>query len=325
MNYLITKYFKQNITYLEKKELFSQMEVDDELKKDFISVQNLFGLYSILPSDKDEIIALYKLRRFKQMRRRKTLLLSLKHTGGYVAAVCITVLSTVIVMKHTTLLGKTQPVIAYEELTTPAGQRVTVKLHDGTVVWLNARSTLRYPTFFAGGERKVELDGEAYFEVARKEEQPFVVSTERLNIKALGTHFNVSAYKGQNAFNTSLVDGSVKIYNKGNERNAMFLHPNEYAELKSNRLMKHTFDNLNFLLWKDGIYAFDNMSFTDIMNKMQWFYDIKVDVHNRKLSEYKFSGKIRHRDGLESVLRTLQKVYHFSFVKDDELNTVTVR
>jgi ferric-dicitrate binding protein FerR (iron transport regulator) len=325
MHHLITKYFKRKITKFEKDELFSLMETDTELRKDFISLQNVYGLYSLMPSENDDAIALHKLKQFKQRRNRKKILLTLRKVTRYAAMICVTASATWMVMKYTGIAREAQPVIAYEELTTPAGQRVMVKLHDGSTVWLNARSTLRYPTFFAGGERKVELDGEAFFEVAHNTEQPFVVSTEKLNIKALGTQFNVSAYKEQNEFNTSLMEGSVKIYNKENESNALFLNPNEYAKLEGNRLIKRTFDNLNFLLWKDGIYAFDNVEFTDIMHKMEWFYDVKVNVHNRNLGAYKFSGKIRHRDGLESVLRTLQKVYHFSFIKDDELNIITIQ
>jgi ferric-dicitrate binding protein FerR (iron transport regulator) len=326
MHCLIIKYFKREITKQEKDELFSKMKTDVELKKDFIAIQNVYGLTSLLPFPDDEEITAPQLRQFKQQRRRGKILRTGRQAARYVAVVAVTVLATWAVMKYTPLMGgKTPAAIAYEELTTPAGQRVMVKLHDETVVWLNTRSTLRYPTVFAGGERKVELDGEAYFEVAPNETQPFVVSTGKLDIKALGTGFNVSAYRDQNNFSASLLNGSVKIYNKGNEAGAMFLKPHEYAELEGNRLIKHTFNNLDFLLWKDGIYAFDNLAFADIMHKMEWFYDIKVDVHNRKLNTYKFSGKIRHRDGLESVLRTLQKVYRFSFVKDDELNTITIR
>jgi ferric-dicitrate binding protein FerR (iron transport regulator) len=325
MHCLITKYFRRKITQSEKDELFSLMETDNGMKKDFISLQNLYGLYSLLPSEKDEVIAMHKLRIFKQKRRRKNIVILLRQTGSHVAAICLTALITALAIKYTPLAGKETRPEACEELTTPAGQRAMARLHDGTIVWLNARTTLRYPAFFDKAERKVELDGEAYFEVAHKEKQPFVVSAGKLNIKALGTNFNVSAYKDRNTFNTSLINGSVKIYNKGNEPEAMILKPNEYARLDNNKLTRHTFDNLNFLLWKDGIYAFDNMPFAEIMDKMQWYYDIKVDVHNRKLSAYKFSGKIRHRDGLENVLRTLQKVYRFSFEKNDELNTITIR
>jgi ferric-dicitrate binding protein FerR (iron transport regulator) len=327
MHNLITKYFKGKITKPEKVELFSLIETDEEVRKDFISIQNLYGLHSLLPSPNDENIALYKLRQFKQKRRKEKIRLLVRRATHYAAIVCITAFATWMLTTHTSLLGERQAfsATAYEELTTPAGQRVRMKLHDGTIVWLNARSTFRYPTFFAKGERKVELDGEAYFEVAHKEGQPFVVSTEKLEIKALGTQFNVSAYKGRKDFNASLLEGAVKIYNKGNEANAMLLEPNEYAKLDDNRLVKCTLDNLNFLLWKDGIYAFDNSKFANIMSRMEWYYDIKIDVQDPELNAYRFSGKIRHRDGLESVLRTLQKVRHFSFVKDDELNAVTIR
>jgi ferric-dicitrate binding protein FerR (iron transport regulator) len=325
MHHLITKYFKRKITKFEKDELFSLMETDNELKKDFISLQNVYGLYSLMPSENDDVIALQKLKQFKQRRSRKNLSLALRKTTHYAAIICVTVFVTWLILKNTSLMGEAKPLVAYEELTTPAGQRVMVKLHDGSTVWLNARSTLRYPTFFAGGERRVELDGEAFFEIAPNTEQPFVVVTEKLNIKALGTQFNVSAYKEQHDFNTSLIEGSVKIYTRENESNALFITPHEYAKLEGNRLIKRSFDNMNFLLWKEGIYAFDNVAFADIMLKMEWFYDIKVDVHNRNLGSYKFSGKIRHRDGIENVLRTLQKVYHFSFVKDDEHNLITIQ
>ena len=302
------------------------METDARLRKEFISVQNLYGLYSLLPSPKDESIALQKLQQFKQRRRRRNVIISLRWVSAHAVVICLTALITWALMKYAGAVREDIPeAVAYEELSTPAGQRVTLRLQDGTIVWLNARSTLRYPAVFSKGERRVELDGEAYFEVAGREDLPFVVSTEKLDIKALGTHFNVSAYKEKNEFNTSLLEGSVKIYNKGKEQNAMLLEPDEFAELEGNRLIKRTFDNLNFLLWKDGIYAFDNVTFADIVNKMEWHYDVQVNVRNPKLNRYKFSGKIRHRDGLESVLRTLQKVYYFSFVKDDELNTVTIR
>jgi ferric-dicitrate binding protein FerR (iron transport regulator) len=323
---LIPKYFRQTITKAEKEDLFSQMQTDAELRKEFATMQNLHGLCSFLPLPDDRDVASDKLQQFKQRRRRENLFRTSKQLMRYAAVMAFTALSAWALMKYTSFPeGNTPSEITCEELTTPAGQRVMLKLHDGTLVWLNARSTLRYPTSFSKGERKVELDGEAYFEVACKEEQPFVVSTEKLEIKAIGTQFNVSAYKQQHEFNTSLLNGSVKIYNKGNEQKAMFLKPNEYASLENNRLIKRTFDNLDFLLWKDGIYAFDNVEFADLMHKMEWYYDVKVIVLNRKLNNYKFSGKIRHRDGLESVLRTLQKVYHFSFVKNDEQNTLTIR
>lgn len=215
--------------------------------------------------------------------------------------------------------------VAFEEFSTPAGQRAKIRLHDGTVVWLNARSILRYPNQFIGAERKVELEGEAFFEVARNEEVPFVVATEKPDIKVLGTKFNVFAYKGKNEFSTALIEGSVKIYKPDNESVAMYMNPNDFAELKEGRLEKRRIGNTDFLLWKEGIYAFDDVSFSEIISKLELYYDITIDIKNRKLGEYKFSGKFRQRDGVESVLKALQKIYRFSYTKDEELNKITIR
>ena len=218
-----------------------------------------------------------------------------------------------------------EEMVTYEEFTTPSGQRAMVKLHDGTTVWLNARSTLRYPNHFAREERKVELDGEAFFDVEHNEHKPFVVSTEKLDIKVLGTKFNVFAYKGREEFNTALLEGSVKVYERMNEEKALFMNPNECVELKDNKLVKRPMGNTDFLLWKEGIYAFDDVPFEDIIKKFELYYDIVITVNNSKLMKYKFSGKFRQRDGVESALRTLRKVYYFTYIKDEENNNIIIR
>ncbi|MDR0430374.1 MAG: FecR domain-containing protein [Tannerellaceae bacterium] len=321
---LIERYFEGEITSDEKKLLFSQIEKDSELKKEFISVQNLFAVSSLLPAEDDETKAWAKLKQFRKRRQARTFTNTFKRLTGYVAAVSITLLATWFVMKETPS-HIDESLVAYEEFITPPSQRAMVKLSDGTIVWLNARSSLRYPNIFTKGERRVELNGEAFFDVAHNEELPFVVSTEKLNIKALGTEFNVHAYSGKHEFNTSLISGSVKIYNKGEEDNAILLSPNEYVELVNNQLVKRAIDNMDFLLWKEGIYAFDDVAFADIVNKLELYYDVSIQVANKRLDSYKFTGKFRQRDGVENVLRTLQKVCYFRFVKDEENNVITIR
>lgn len=326
MHELIIKYFNREITSDEKKKMFSLMESDKELEKEFVSAQNIYALTSLLPSEIDEPEAIGKLLEFKQARRKQSFRIPYKHIIGYAAAICVAILSTWTVTNYNhSLTTHVEEEIAYEEFTTPSGQRAMVKLQDGTTVWLNARSTLRYPNRFAKGERRVELDGEAFFEVKHNEKVPFVVTTERLDIKVLGTKFNVFAYKGRNEFNTSLMEGSVKIYTIQDEQNALFMEPNEHVELIGNKLVKSFINNADFLLWKEGIYAFDDVSFNHIIKKLELYYDITIQVNNKKLDSYKFSGKFRQRDGVESVLRTLQKVYYFSYAKDEERNKITIR
>lgn len=324
MHDLIEKYFRGDITSEEKKQLFSSLRIDNKLKKEFISIQSLFAVSSLLPAEDDEIRALPKLKQFKQKRRKQMTIRLFRQVAGYAAVICLTVMLTWAYVKQSALPVE-MPVVAYQEFVTPPGQRAMVKLPDGTTVWLNARSSLRYPNIFTDTERRVELDGEAYFDVTHKAEQPFVVSTEKLDIKVLGTEFNVHAYKGRNEFNASLVKGSVKIYNKGNEESALLIAPNEYAELVGNRLVKKEFTNMEFLLWRDGIYAFDDVEFAEIIRKLELYYDVTVQVTNKRLNTYQFTGKFRQRDGVESVLRTLQKVYYFGFIKDEDNNIITIR
>lgn len=324
MHILITKYFEGEITAAERKLLFSMIQTDEKLRKDFSSVQNLYALSSWLPNENDEFEAVDKLAAFKQThcRKKRYPIHIIKHAAGYAAAICITILSTWMVMNDR---EPAEEMVTYEEFTIPSGQRAMVKLHDGTTVWLNARSTLRYPNHFAREERKVELDGEAFFDVEHNEHKPFVVSTEKLDIKVLGTKFNVFAYKGREEFNTALLEGSVKVYERMNEEKALFMNPNECVELKDNKLVKRPMGNTDFLLWKEGIYAFDDVPFEDIIKKFELYYDIVITVNNSKLMKYKFSGKFRQRDGVESALRTLRKVYYFTYIKDEENNNIVIR
>lgn len=327
MHDLVRKYFDGEITTEERSELFSAIEADAQLRGEFIAVQNTYALSSLLPRDTDIPDAISKLADFKRKRKKQPFVSRYRHAIGYAATLCVAVLSTWLYMEMQT--GRTtaeeEESIAYEEFYTPAGQRARLTLYDGTVVWLNARSTLRYPHRFDKYERRVELNGEAFFEVAPNEELPFVVNTELVDIKVLGTKFNVFAYEGRNEFSTSLMEGAIKIYKDKDEDNALMMAPNECVELVDNKLVKSTIGNADFLLWKEGIYAFDDVPFSNIMRKLELYYDIKIVISNKRLNAYKLSGKFRQRDGVESVLRTLMKVYPFVYYKDDDLNQITIR
>jgi ferric-dicitrate binding protein FerR (iron transport regulator) len=325
MHDLISKYFQGTISLPEKTELFSLIEVDTELRKEFISVQNVLAITSVLPDHSDETRTLGRLRQFKRKCKKKKRLHSMKRISRYTILVAASILATWGVIDYSVKNENKAAIISsVEEFTTPAGQRAKIKLHDGTTVWLNANSTLRNIACTDDKERRVELNGEAFFDVINNG-LPFVVSTEKSDIHVLGTQFNVNAYRGQEELTTSLLSGKIKIFSKENTANIVDLKPNELAEWKGNRWVKKSFSNMDFLLWKDGIYVFDDLSFVEIIKKLELYYETTIYVKNKKLETYKFTGKIRQRDGVESVLRTLQKVYYFSFVKDDDKNTITIR
>ena len=105
----------------------------------------------------------------------------------------------------------------------------------------------------------------------------------------------------------------------------MILNPSETAELRGDKLVKTKYSTSDLLLWRSGIYAFDDVPFIDMVKKLELYYDITINVHNEKLKQNKFTAKFRQRDGIESVLRTLQKAYPFSFIKDDDKNIITIK
>lgn len=327
MDELIIRYFNGEITASEKRRLFSRMEGDEALRKQFAEAQNLRALTAWLPQKEDQEGGEERWGAFREKRMGRRFRLPYRHLVGYVATVCAAVLAAWFVMRPSEgmLVVKDDSAVRYEEFVTPPGQRAQVRLSDGTVVWLNARSRLRCPDHFSADRRRVELDGEAFFEVSKDEGRPFVVSTDKLDIKALGTKFNVHSYNGRSEFRTILVEGSVRVYSASDERSGLLLKPNECADLVAGKLRKSPVENMDFLLWTSGIYAFDDVPFSEIIDKLELYYDVRIDVQNPRLGTYRFSGKFRQRDGVESVLHTLRKVRYFTYTKDDDRNLITIR
>jgi len=322
MHKLIEHYFEKKLSPEEKKYLFQKIETDEEWKKEFITIQNLRGLivWASQTGSHHKVSAENK----QSTGRHATF-----HFIGYAAAILIAFTCSWFIKDQLYPPNEDKPLLSekviYQEVSTPAGQRAFVRLPDSTTIWLNARTKLRYPVSFTEEERRIELEGEAFFDVKKDINHPFVVSTENYDVRVTGTSFNVYAYKGRNEFSTSLTEGSVHIVDRQNESHSIQLNPNERVEFINGRLAKTDFYNMDFLLWKDGIYAFDDLSFSDIIKKLELYYDVSIVVNNNNIKNFKFSGKFRQRDGVERVLQTLQKIHPFSFVKDDELNIITIK
>lgn len=320
MDELIFKYFDETITPEESEKLFALLDSDEEYMDRFIYLRNLYAITSSIPQAHDELHAASKLKQFKRDRSRHRISKYVLRASLYAAGLFIAVFLTGIAMNGKTSDNENP----LNEFITPAGQRAMVKLYDGTNVWLNACSSLRYQNVFSSTERRVHLDGEGFFDVSHNPEQPFIISVGKFDVEVLGTKFNIFSYPGQDDFVVSVVEGTVKIYQPTNKENSMKLNAYECATLSDNKLIKTKFRNTDFLLWKDGIYIFDDLPFQDMVKKLELYFEVRIDINNAKLREYKFSGKFRQADGVESILRTLQKIYPFSFKRDEEKNIITI-
>jgi transmembrane sensor len=193
--------------------------------------------------------------------------------------------------------------VLYNTMTTPRGGQYKLTLPDGTEVWLNAASSITYPTAFVGNERNVSITGEAYFEVAKDKNKPFRVKSGSQMIEVLGTHFNVMAYGDEDAIKTTLFEGSVKI-TENNE--IQILKPGEQAVVDKNGGLKiGVADVDDALAWKNGYFKFSRVNIKYIMRQLARWYDVDI-VYEGSTPHDEFVGKIGRGENIEDVLHILE-------------------
>lgn len=197
--------------------------------------------------------------------------------------------------------------VTYNTLRTPRGGQFKVILPDGTTVWLNAASSIRYPTAFLGQERRVEMSGEVYFEVAKSEEKPFKVSVNgRAEVKVLGTHFNVNAYPEENIIKTTLLEGAVSMSTPASS--PVLLKPGQQAATGKAEIKVVNDANIDQVMaWRYGLFNFDRSNLQSVMNELSRWYDVDVRYEGQIPSRI-FRGKIKRDLSLTQVLEVLQDV-----------------
>ena len=173
----------------------------------------------------------------------------------------------------------------------PTGQHVEIMLADGSKVWLNSGSTLTFPSKFNGKKRLVELDGEGFFEVKSDKEHPFIVSTSKYQVKAVGTSFNVYDYQDSPQFEAALLNGKVEVTTNAKKSSAVILTPNQRAALCQGVLKVKPIENTNNYLWRKGILYF-NEPLLEVFDKLQEYYDVEFQIRNTSLTK-KFEYQIK--------------------------------
>ncbi|KAB7530382.1 DUF4974 domain-containing protein [Flagellimonas olearia] len=212
--------------------------------------------------------------------------------------------------------------MVYNTLKVPYGKRFNVGLSDGTIVFLNAGSSLRYPVkFVQGKERRVYLKGEAFFDVIKDPEHPFIVDATGLDVQVLGTKFNVSSYPEDAFVNTVLVEGSVNIFPKNNrndQRKGSLLHPGQKAQwdrLNGGISIEET-DTYLYTAWMKGKIVFKHMPFKHIIKKLERHYNVEIINHNETLGDEFFTASF-DVETIEMVFRTFQKNYGLKYSIED--------
>lgn len=316
----ILKYFAGTLSSAEHDVFFKQLEADEAMKAEFIRLQNLYALSGLsnLSIDEEDGKKGYRIfqKRLKYRNRRRRL----QHVFKYAAVVLLLIGSTVFFTKY--LDQDSFNDYEYQTLFVPAGQRAKLTLPDGSTVWLNAQSTLKYPARFNGKKRTVELVGEAYFDIAQNKKKPFVVTTQNVEMEVLGTEFNVYSYPETGYVQTDLIEGALKVSDITSRQLSVTLKPNEQATFKDGKIYVGESAYSDYFLWKDGIYTFENESLLDILEKLQLYYDVKIVVEDPGIFDVPYTGKFRQRDGIDEILKIIQKIQPFKIEKDTENNVI---
>lgn len=309
---LLQKYIAGNATEAEKQRITEWIQADPENMREYMAQRKLhdLALWRTQPAAEEK----------KPEKKRFALHAALKEAVKVAAVVAIVLLGT----HYWATRHYTQESGSLQSIYVPAGQRAELMLADGTKVWLNSRSTLTFPGNFNGDVRNVKLDGEGYFAVAKNVEQPFIVETNKCNVRVLGTEFNVLAYSIDSIWETSLLQGSVEILLPGSTTAGMRLVPNTMATLKANRLVKGRIKEAEYFLWREGLLCFNNISVRDMIEKLKLYYGVDIVVNNKRILENHYTGKFRTKDGVEHVLKVLKLNNKFTYTKDDEKNVITI-
>ena len=210
--------------------------------------------------------------------------------------------------------------IVYNKLSVPKGGEYRIELEDGTKVWINSASRLRYPVVFSGDTREVYLDGEAYFEVRRDVDRPFIVHSGEQKVTVLGTSFGISCYASEANDYTTLVSGKVKVDLERGKQSFVLEPGMQVAYNKESGVaMERKVDVAEFVAWKDGKYIFKQKRLEDILSTLSRWYDFEVFYRNEDVKDVLFSGELRRFDDFSYLLRLIERTSDVKFVIDKKV------
>ena len=283
MDHRIIKYYAGELSKEERKALLQEAFSNQELKKEMINCQHLQSLVKLHPQEKNELLGKESLKRFMKARQIEKKKRLSFHLLRYAAIVIACMVSTWWVTYSFITMDIPQPVT--QELSVPAGQRAHIVLPKGSL--------------------------------------PFIVSTGKVDVKALGTQFNVFNYPTEEV-TIALLEGSVRVYHPEQEQQGVLLSPEQQLTATANGRFLVVPITKDPIIWKDGLYAFNKQKLKDILKKLELYYDVKIIVKDTSILEYEYTGKFRQRDGVMEVLRIIQKIHPFKIKQKENTNEITL-
>lgn len=296
-NRILDKYIRGESSLEERIMVTKWAEADENNHRELLTLRKLFT--STLMNTVDDA------------RRKSRPVWNFKTLFRY--AVCAVVASVVTLGALALLIDNrdTEGDFFARTISAPVGQRVHTLLSDGTEIWLNSNSTLQIYDD-SGISRRVKLDGEACFDVAHNEAIPFIVETDRNEVRVLGTIFNVTAYKSSDDFSVKLYEGKVGVSDLAHNH-IVNLDPRQRLDYVDGIYVKSSIPELVTESWIDGIYYFEDETYLNILNKVQNYYGINISIMDKELADYRCTCKFRQEDGIEHLLNVLSEIHPFKY------------
>ncbi len=317
MDSILAKFFDGSISDEESAILSAWIDRNEENKRKFLDI---YRIWNSLEFEKHEGVIdidreLEIFRKNIGTRKRRLVSRRMRLVISYSAA-CIVLC---VVVGIAWWGNRTSRPSDLTELTVPYGQRSEVTLSDGTKVWASAGSRLSYPATFDKRTREIRVDGQIYLDVAADTDRPFIVRTDRADVKVLGTEFGITAYGEEARTDIVLVSGSLAVSNNRTGGNTI-LRPDQmyvYDEADGTENVRDVDSSLH-TLWLEGIYMFDRESFSDVLMRLSIYYGVEVDCE-ADAGKYLCSGKLNLNGGFDAVLAGLAYVVPISYTKEDDV------
>jgi transmembrane sensor len=301
----IISFIKEQQSSEEKEKVLRWLSESPENKEKYYQLKNLWALTIPFDSpievdEKEAAIFQKNIRNKKNERLRTRISIFLR----YAAVVLIAFFSGKYIFK--TLPPTPDTELSYNEISVPPGQMAQVSLSDGTSVFINSCSKLRYPAKFSLKERRVFLSGEAFFEV-QKGRVPFLVETNSRVVKVLGTKFNIMTYPNDKYYQTTLIEGKIVLSDTTGNQIAELKPGEQYSltHLTGNYTIKLVKTDI-YASWKDGIYVFDHETLGGLAKRLERIFAVKIYIQNKRIQNYKFTGTISRNVPFEQILKIIQ-------------------
>jgi len=297
---LMARYLNGNCTEAELLELKSWIDHSPENKKEYIGVKDTWDFARLQKNRDEEQLSLFYKNQFEKTQRSRQLWI--RYSTAVAAILLIGLVVSVLTPQK-----NTRQMDSVQVFSVPLGSRSKVLLADGTEVSLNSGSELTYSSSFSSANRVVQLTGEGYFHVKSDMLHPFLVKTADFDVKVTGTQFNVCSYAENKTSSTALVEGTIELKMHGTNQ-SFEIDPSEKFEL-NRQTRKYSLKNADMeseTAWKDGEFIFRNIPFPDLLQRLERWYDVKLNYSDERLRVHNFTGRFKNQETIWQVLDALK-------------------